>query len=131
MQANSSGVTVSSASLINAGQGRMNLSAKLGLKNWAYEPASPVQAHLDAQQLSIGDLLRLAKQNLPVSGNLSAKVDFQGSQLKPSGSGSVQIANARAYGESIEYSPQNFILRMTRSFLRYTFQHRRAQLMPT
>ena len=102
MQANSSGVTVSSASLINAGQGRMNLSAKLGLKNWAYEPASPVQAHLDAQQLSIGDLLRLAKQNLPVSGNLSAKVDFQGSQLKPSGSGSAQIANARAYGEPIQ-----------------------------
>ncbi len=102
MQANPSGVTVSNASLVNARQGRANLTANVGLKNWVYEPASPVKAHLDAQQLSIGDLLTLAKQNLPISGNLSAKIDFQGSQLQPSGSGSVQIANARAYGEPIQ-----------------------------
>ncbi len=102
MQANPSGVNVTSASLVNARQGRADLTANVALKNWAYHPANPIQAHLDAQNLSIGDLLTLAKQNLPVSGNLSSKIDFKGSQLQPSGSGSAQIANARAYGEPIQ-----------------------------
>ena len=102
LNANPSEVNVSSASLVNARQGSANMSAKVGLKNWGYQQASPIQAHLEAHQLRIADLLTLAKQNLPVSGDLSVNVDFQGSQLQPSGTGSAQIANARAYGEPIQ-----------------------------
>ena len=52
--------------------------------------------------MSISDLLDLAKQHYPVSGDLSANVNLEGSQLHPSGSGSAQIANAHAYGEAIQ-----------------------------
>ncbi len=102
MRANSSGVTIDSASLVNAHRGQINLSGAVTLKNWAYVPSNPLRAHLQVQQLQLSDLQRLAKQEYPVSGVLSSTVDLQGSQLEPAGSGSLRIANARAYDEPIQ-----------------------------
>ena len=102
MHANPSGATVDSALLVNAHQGQANLTAAVALKNWSYDASSAIKAHVDVQQLSIADLLTVAKQHYPVSGDLSAKFDLQGSQIQPSGSGSAQIANASAYGEPIQ-----------------------------
>jgi translocation and assembly module TamB len=102
MHATPSKVTVDNLSLISTQRGQVNLTASVGLKNWSYEPANPIQAHLDARQLRLSDLQKLAKQNYPVSGDLSVNVNLSGSQLDPVGSGSMQIANARAYGEPIQ-----------------------------
>ena len=108
IHADPSQITVDNASLINAQQGQMTLSARVALKNWAYQPSNPIMARLNAQQLRVTDLQRLAKQNYPVSGDLSAKVSLDGSQLQPVGSGTAQIANARAYGESIRVLAAKF-----------------------
>ena len=102
MRGNSSGVTVDSASLRSAQRGQINFSGGVTLKNWAYDPSSPLWAHVQAQQLQLADLQRLAKQQYPISGALSTTVDLRGSQVGPTGSGSLRIANARAYGEPIE-----------------------------
>ncbi|HET9304765.1 MAG TPA: translocation/assembly module TamB domain-containing protein [Candidatus Sulfotelmatobacter sp.] len=102
MHANPSGVTVDNVSLSSSQRGQVTLTGSIGLKNWSYEPANPVKAHLDARQLRLSDLQKLAKQNYPISGDLSANVNLSGSQLEPVGSGSMQIANARAYGEPIQ-----------------------------
>ena len=102
MHANPSGVTIDSASLTNAHRGQVNLNGAVTLKEWAYDPSSPIKAHLQAQQIQLSDLQRLAKQEFPVSGELSSTVDLHGSQLEPGGSGSLQIANARAYDEPIQ-----------------------------
>jgi translocation and assembly module TamB len=102
MRGNSSGVTIDSASLVNAHRGQINLTGGVTLKNWAYDPSNPLRAHLQAQQLQLIDLQHLAKQEYPVSGMLSCTVDLQGSQLEPAGSGSLRIANARAYDEPIQ-----------------------------
>ena len=102
MHANQSGVTIDSASLVNAHRGQVNLNGGVTLKNWAYDASSPIKAHLQAQQLQLADLQRLAKQQYPISGELSSTIDLQGSQLEPTGSGSLQIANARAYDEPIQ-----------------------------
>ena len=102
MHATPSRVIVDNVSLISAQRGQVNLTASVGLKNWSYEPANPIQAHVDARQLRLSDLQHLAKQNYPVSGDLSMNVNLSGSQLEPVGSGSMQIANARAYGEPIQ-----------------------------
>lgn len=102
MHANPSGATVDSASLVNAHQGQANLTAAVALKNWSYDSSNAIKAHVDVQRLSITDLLTLTKQHYPISGDLSARADLQGSQLAPSGSGSAQIANASAYGEPIQ-----------------------------
>ena len=102
MNATPSQFSVQSGSLINAHRGRATLTASIGLDDWSYKPSNRIECHLDVQQMSIVDLQRLAKQNYPVSGDLSAKIVLGGSQLDPSGSGSAQITNARAYNEPIQ-----------------------------
>ena len=102
LHANPSGVLIENASLINAHRGQATLTANVALHKWSYEPSNPIKAHLEVQQMSVADLLDLAKQHYPVSGDLSANVNLEGSQLHPSGSGSAQIANAHAYGEPIQ-----------------------------
>jgi translocation and assembly module TamB len=102
MRANPSEFVVQSGSLINAQQGQATFSANVALRNWSYEDANRIEAHLDVQKIRIADLQRLANQHYPVSGDLSAKVSLGGSQLNPAGSGSAQITNASAYNEPIQ-----------------------------
>ena len=102
MHADASNVTIDNASIVNANQGQATLSANAGLKNWSYLPSNPIRAKIDVRQLRLADLQKLAKQNYPVSGDLSANITFGGTQLQPTGSGSAQIANAQAYGEPIQ-----------------------------
>jgi translocation and assembly module TamB len=102
MRANPSEFAVQSGSLINAQQGQATFSANVALRNWSYEDANRIEAHLDVQKIRIADLQRLANQHYPVSGDLSAKVSLGGSQLDPVGSGSAQVTNAIAYNEPIQ-----------------------------
>ena len=102
MSANPSEITVQSGSLINAHRGQAAFSGAVELRNWSYQPDNRIEAHIDALQLQVADLQRLANQQYPVSGDLSAKISMAGSQLDPRGSGSAQITNAQAYGEPIQ-----------------------------
>jgi len=102
IHASPSQFSIDSASLVHAHRGQVNLSASAGLRDWVYQPSYPIQAHVDAQQLSISDLQALAEQHYPVSGDLSANVSLGGSQLQPVGSGSLKIDNAQAFGEALE-----------------------------
>jgi translocation and assembly module TamB len=102
VRANPSEFTVQSGSLTSAHRGQATFSASVGLQDWSYQPSNRIEAHLDVQQMRIADLQRLANQNYPISGDVSAKVSLEGSQLNPEGSGSAQITNARAYGEPIQ-----------------------------
>ena len=108
MHANPSQFSVQSGSLVSAQQGRATFSANAALHNWSYADTNPLEAHLDVQRLRIADLQRLANQNYPVSGDLSATVSLSGSQVNPVGSGSAQITNATAYNEPIQNFAANF-----------------------
>src|SRR5215467_14618151 len=102
IQANPSEVTVEHGSLISAQQGQATFSASLELRNWSYEPAYAIKANLNVQQLRLSDLERMANQHYPISGDLSAKLSVEGSELNLMGSGSAQITNARVYDEPIQ-----------------------------
>jgi len=102
IQASASEFSIQNGSLINAHQGQAMFSASVALRNWSYEPANAVKASLNVQQLRLSDLQQLAGQHYPISGDLSAKVSLEGSQLNPIGSGSAHIAGARAYDEAIQ-----------------------------
>ena len=102
IQASPSQFTVRNGVLINAHKGQASFDATVGLQQWSYQPSSPVQARLSARGLEVRDLQRLANQHYPVSGELSARLSVQGSQLDPKGSGSAQMANVRAYDELIQ-----------------------------
>jgi translocation and assembly module TamB len=98
----SSEISVSNGSLVNANQGRAAFSANIALHDWHYEANNPIRAELSAQKLAIADLQHVANVHYPVSGDLSAHLSLAGTELNPSGSGSVDLANARAYGEPIQ-----------------------------
>ena len=102
LDANPSQLTVQNGSLVNAHRGKASFSASIKLHEWSYQPNDPVEAHLDAQQMRIADLLAMAKQDYPVSGDLTANLSLSGSQLNPTGSGKVEISNANAYGEPLD-----------------------------
>jgi translocation and assembly module TamB len=94
--------SIQNGSLINAHQGQAMFSASVALRNWSYEPANAIKASLNVQQLRVSDLQQLTGQHYPISGDLSAKISLEGSQLNPIGSGSAHIAGARAYDEPIQ-----------------------------
>jgi translocation and assembly module TamB len=107
MRANPTEFAVQSGSLVNAKQGHASFTASVALRNWSYEDTNRIEAHLEVQRIRIADLQGLAKQNYPISGDLSTKVSLGGSQLNPVGTGSAQITNASAYNEPI----QNFAVK--------------------
>ena len=102
IQANPSGLSIENGSMTNARQGSATFSARVALHDWSYDPANAIEASLNVQQLRVSELQSLANQHYPVSGELSAKLSLEGSQLHPVGSGSAQIANAQAYGEPFQ-----------------------------
>jgi translocation and assembly module TamB len=102
IRANPSEFVVQSGSLVNAHRGQATFSASVGLHDWSYEAANPIKAHLEVQQMRVADLQKIANQHYPISGDLSAKISLEGSQLAPAGSGSATLANVQAYGEPIK-----------------------------
>jgi len=100
--ASSSQIAISRGVLISATRGRATFDSTIALRNWSYLPSDSIHANLSAQQLSLTDLERLAHVQYPVSGDLSANLSLNGSQLNPSGSGSITLTNARAYDEPIQ-----------------------------
>jgi len=102
LQVNPSQFTIQQGSFVSAQQGNLNFSAVVGLSQWSYTPFSPITGHLSAKGVSVAELESLANRQDPVSGTLSANVSFQGSQLHPSGHGSLQIVKAVAYDQPIQ-----------------------------
>ncbi len=108
VEADSSGISLQNASLISAHQGKASISGEVGLQHWSYLPANPIAVNLSIQRMSVGDLQRLANVDYPVSGDLSAEITLHGSQLKPIGTCSLTINNARAYDEPIQHLKADF-----------------------
>jgi translocation and assembly module TamB len=100
--ASPSQVIITNGSLISAQRGRASFNATVALNDWSYVPTNSVKANLSVQQMSIAELERFANLQYPVSGDLDADISVSGSQLDPQGSGKLQVANARAYGESFQ-----------------------------
>ncbi len=101
LQANRSGVSIQNGSLVNMRQGYVNFAFSSGLSNWHYLPSSPINVQLTSRGLAINELLQVAKLDYPVSGDLSVDLSMRGSQLNPMGSGSVRLAQAKAYGQPL------------------------------
>ncbi len=108
VQASPSQLSVENGRLTNARQGRASFSAAIRLHNWSYQPSDRIQANLNAQQFEIVDLQQLAGRQYPISGVVSAKVSFDGSELEPAGTGNVEVAKATVYGESVQKLTASF-----------------------
>jgi hypothetical protein len=95
-------VSIQNGSLVNMRQRYVNFAFSSSLSNWHYLPSSPINVQLTSRGLAINQLLQVAKLDYPVCGDLSLDLSMRGSQLNPMGSGSVRLAQAKAYGQPLQ-----------------------------
>ena len=106
--ANPSHISLEDGSLISAHQGKAAFGGNVQLRKWSYMPSDPLTVRLSVQRMSVFELQQLANVRYPFSGDLTADVSVHGSQEKPVGTGSVQIAHGRAYDETIQQLEARF-----------------------
>jgi translocation and assembly module TamB len=71
------------------------------LSKWSFSKSSPIKLQLNASQLDVSELAKLAGQQIPLTGTLAADIKIHGSILSPQGNGTVTLDKAAAYGEPI------------------------------
>jgi translocation and assembly module TamB len=98
----SSGAALHQGDLQTGARGRVRFDAAVGLKDWAYTKKSPINLRISANNVPVADVQRVASLHYPISGLLSVDLSAQGSQTNPVGQGSVQLSQARAWGEPIQ-----------------------------
>lgn len=108
IDASPSRVALENAELDPASQGRIALNASAKLKKWSFEKTSPIQVQLNASQLDISELAKLAGQQAPVTGLLAANVNMHGSLQNPIGNGNVTLTKTVAYGEPLNTAKVTF-----------------------
>ena len=96
-----SSVALENAELDPASHGRLTFNAGAHLNKWSFSKTNPIHLQLNASGLDIVELTKLAGQNIPVAGTLSANIDMHGSVMAPEGNGSVTLTKAEAYGEPL------------------------------
>ena len=101
VDASPSFASLQNAEIVPATHGRITLSASTGLTQWSFTNTSQIQIKLDASQLNIADLTKLASQQIPVTGTVNAGLTMHGTELNPVGNGSVTLLNVSAYGQRI------------------------------
>ncbi len=99
-------VSPSFASLQNAeiepaSRGHITLSASTALSQWSFTNTSQIQARINASQLDIAELMKIARQQAPVTGTLNAGLTLHGTELNPVGNGNVSLTNLVAYQQPV------------------------------
>ncbi len=101
-------VSLQHAELDPAAQGRITLNASAQLRRWSFSKSSPIQLQLNASQLDVTELAKLAGQQIPATGTLAADIKMHGSILNPQGNGTITLDKAAAYGEPISTAKVTF-----------------------
>ena len=102
VDASPSQISLQHGSLQSSPHGDVAFSASIGLNKWAFTENSPIQIQLNASQIDIADLTKLAGQQVPVTGTLSAAIAMHGTELNPVGNGSVTLASLTAYDQPVQ-----------------------------
>ncbi len=97
-----SGAALHQGDVQTGARGRLRFDAAVGLRNWAYTPQSPINFRVSANNVPVAEVQRIAGLHYPINGILSLDVSAQGSQINPVGQGSVQLSQARAWGQTIQ-----------------------------
>lgn len=103
VDASPSRASLQNADLEPQSRGRITLNASTGLTKWSFTSASPIQIELNASQINIADLTKLAGQQIPVTGTLNTRVSVHGTELNPIGNGTVTLTKIIAYDEPVNF----------------------------
>jgi translocation and assembly module TamB len=89
-------------------RGHITFNASTGLTKWSFSNTSPVQIEVEASQLNVADLAKLAGQRLPVSGTVAANFNIHGTELSPAGNGSISLEGVVAYDQPVRSAKLSF-----------------------
>ena len=81
--------------------GRLTFNASTGLSKWSYRNTNPIQIELNATQIGVEDIARLAGQQVPVTGTLNATMSIHGTGMNPVGHGTIALTGVTAYDEPV------------------------------
>ena len=101
LDASPSQVALRNAELDPEPKGQITLNASATLNQWAFSKNSPVNVDLNASQLDLASLEKMAGQTFPITGTLNTQVAAHGSLMNPIGNGSLTVTNANAYDQPI------------------------------
>lgn len=79
-----------------------NFDASIGLHKWSPVPRSPLTANVTMRNGDIADLLSMAGESIPATGNLNADVHINGTYGDPLGSATLQVVNGSAYQQPFD-----------------------------
>ncbi len=91
-----------------AREGRVAFNLSVGLKHWSFSSSSPLQVAMNGSQVVIENLQRTVGKQLPASGMLSFKLSLHGSELNPTGRGSLQLTRAEVEGQALQSATLQF-----------------------
>ncbi len=106
--AGASSINIEQGQLVPSGHGSISFQLNAGLQHWAFSPSSSLQAKLHASDLDAKQLAIVAGSTTQVSGTLSADIEGHGTELAPTGAGTIQLTKAAVGGESIESLKTDF-----------------------
>lgn len=106
-------VSPSNAALQNgtlqpADRGNINFNLRAGLSHWSFTKTSPIDVGLNASNINVQDLTKLAGSSAPVSGTLAANLTVSGTELNPAGHGSLNVTQAKVAAEPVNALNVNF-----------------------
>jgi translocation and assembly module TamB len=101
ISASPSAVRLDNGELTPTSKGRITFQLGSDLQQWAFTPSSSFQVRLNASGLNATELGRAAGITTPLSGTLSADVRASGTQLSPTGHGTIELSGARIGDEPI------------------------------
>ena len=101
-------LSLRSADLEPASHGRITFSASIGLSKGTFTENSQMQVQLNASQVDIADLTRLAGLQIPVTGTLSAAITMHGTELSPVGNGNMSLTKLTAYNQPAQSANLTF-----------------------
>jgi translocation and assembly module TamB len=88
--------------------GRIAFNLGVGLKKWKFTSSSPLQVAVNGSQLNLDNLARTAGKQVPASGILSFNVSLRGSELNPTGQGTVRLTKAEVEGQPLQSTALQF-----------------------
>jgi translocation and assembly module TamB len=99
--ANPSQIRLENGELDSVTRGQVRFKLTAALRQWSFTKSSPFQVQVGASQMRLADLMKAAGSNAPATGTLSADIAFTGTQLSPTGRGTIGLVAARISGEPI------------------------------
>jgi translocation and assembly module TamB len=96
------------AAIESASGSHVALSASADLDDWSFTKQSPIQVQLSASRMNMAEIMKLAQQQIPVTGVLNANVTLHGTELDPQGNGNVSLTGVTAYDEPIQSVNMSF-----------------------